>query len=332
MSGASARRGRAVRRAPHVRGPSAFGLDIRIPIGILTLCQSWYVGVPAVVEARRSGRGSMTTINGRTAVITGAGSGIGQATARRLAAHGCPVALADWDEDGLEETAASIRGSVFTRKLDVRDRQGVMAFAAEVKEWAPQPLGLVFNNAGVTVLQGVADASPEDDQWVFDVNFHGVFNGVSSFLPILLEQRSGVIVNTSSVFGLVGFPHQSAYCASKFAVRGYTEALRQELRGTGVRAAVVHPGGVKTNIVANARFRSDFRGRHADRDSAAADFEVLAKTTPERAAQIIHKGVERGRARILVGPDAHLFDALARLAPTRYYDVLEKLEGALRRD
>src|SRR5689334_18757917 len=179
--------------------PPATGLHIQIPIGILTLCQGWYAAVPAVAEARRSGRRTMTTINGRTAVITGAGSGIGQATARRLAAHGCPVALADWNEEGLEETAASIAGPVLTRKLDVRDRQGVMTFAAEVVEWAPQPLGLVFNNAGVTVLQGVADAAPEDDEWVFDVNFGGVVNGVTAFLPVLLKQRSGVIANTSSV-------------------------------------------------------------------------------------------------------------------------------------
>jgi NADP-dependent 3-hydroxy acid dehydrogenase YdfG len=276
----------------------------------------------------------MTSINGRTAVITGAGSGIGQATARRLAAHGCPVALADWNEEGLEETAASIAGaggSVFSRKLDVRDRQGVMAFAADVNEWAPQPLGLVFNNAGVTVLQGVADASPEDDEWVFAVNFGGVVNGVTAFLPILLGQRAGVIVNTSSVFGLVGFPHQSSYCASKFAVRGYTEALRQELRGTGVRAAVVHPGGVKTNIVANARFRSDYRGEHADVQSAAADFATIARTSPEKAAKIIHEGIEKQKARIRVGPDAVLLDLLVRLAPTRYYDVIERLEGAVRR-
>src|SRR3954466_331213 len=240
----------------------------------------------------------MSSINGRTAVITGAGSGIGQATARRLAAHGCPVALADWNEEGLEDTAASIRGPVFPRRRDVRARRGVVALAADVQTWAPAPLGLVFNNAGVTVLQGVADASPEDDEWVFDVNFGGVTNGVTAFLPILLGQRSGVIVNTSSVFGLVGFPHQSAYCASKFAVRGYTEALRQELRGTGVRAAVVHPGGVKTNIVANARFRSDFRGEHADVKSAAAEFATIARTTPEKAAEIIHKGIEDGRPRI----------------------------------
>jgi NADP-dependent 3-hydroxy acid dehydrogenase YdfG len=274
----------------------------------------------------------MTTINGRTAVITGAGSGIGQATARRLAAHGCPVALADWNEEGLEETAASIAGdNVLTRKLDVRDRQGVMAFAADVKQWAPAPLGLVFNNAGVTVLQGVADASPEDDEWVFDVNFHGVVNGVTSFLPILLEQRSGVVVNTSSVFGLVGFPHQSAYCASKFAVRGYTEALRQELRGTGVRAAVVHPGGVKTNIVANARFRADYHGDHQDVTSAAREFATIARTTPEKAAKIIHEGIENEKARIRVGGDAVALDLLVRLAPSRYYDVIERLEGLVRR-
>jgi NADP-dependent 3-hydroxy acid dehydrogenase YdfG len=276
----------------------------------------------------------MTTINGRTAVITGAGSGIGQAVARRLAAHGCPVALADWNETGLEETAASIGGvggAVFTRKLDVRDRQGLMTFAAEVTEWAPAPLGLVFNNAGVTVVQGVADASPEDDQWVFDVNFGGVTNGVTAFLPLLLKQRSGVIVNTSSVFGLVGFPHQSAYCASKFAVRGYTEALRQELRGTGVRAATVHPGGVKTNIVANARFRADHRGEHQDVESAATAFADVARTTPEKAAEIIHKGIEDGRPRIRVGSDAVLFDLLARFAPNRYYDVIERLETLLRR-
>jgi short-subunit dehydrogenase len=133
------------------------------------------------------------------------------------------------------------------------------------------------------------------------------------------------------VFGLVGFPHQSAYCASKFAVRGYTEALRQELRGTGVHAAVVHPGGVKTNIVANARFRADHRGEHADVQSAAADFATLARTTPDKAAQIIHEGIEKQKARIRVGPDAVFLDLLVRVAPSRYYDVLDRLDGLRRR-
>jgi NADP-dependent 3-hydroxy acid dehydrogenase YdfG len=278
---------------------------------------------------RRKGVAAHQSINGRTAVVTGAGSGIGRAVAQRLAGHGCPLVIADWNEEGLEETAASISGPVLARKVDVRERQALLSLAAEAAEWAPAPIGMVFNNAGVTVLQGVADASPEDDDWVLDVNLHGVIHGVRAFLPILLGQDSGVIVNTSSVFGLVGFPHQTAYCASKFAVRGYTEALRQELRGTGVRAVVVHPGGVKTNIVANARFRSDHRGQHSDVQSAAADFEAIARTTPERAAEIIHRGVERGRSRILVGPDAVLFDVLARTAPTRYYDVIDKLETVL---
>jgi NAD(P)-dependent dehydrogenase (short-subunit alcohol dehydrogenase family) len=266
-------------------------------------------------------------IAGRTAVITGAGSGIGRAVALRLSAQGSPVVLVDQNEDGLEETANGASSPTLVRKVDVRDRQALMALAAEVDEWKPAPLGMVFNNAGVTVLQGVADASPEDDEWVLDVNLGGVINGVRAFLPLLLRQDAGAIVNTSSVFGLIGFPHQSAYCASKFAVRGYTDALRQELRKTGVSAVNVHPGGVKTNIVKNARFRSDHRGQWQDVGSAAIDFEALAQTTPEKAAAIIQRGVENGKARIRVGGDAVFLDLLARAAPSRYYDVIERFEG-----
>ena len=174
--------------------------------------------------------------------------------ALRLAGHGCPVAIVDQDADGLESTAAMIGGPMLVRTLDVRDRQAQFAFAAEVAEWAPAPLGIVFNNAGVATSQSVAEGAVEDDEWVISVNFGGVVNGTRAFLPILLAQNSGLIVNTSSVFGLLGMPFQSAYCASKFAVRGFTDSLRQELRRTGVRAATIHPGGVKTNIVRNARF------------------------------------------------------------------------------
>ncbi|MEA2303179.1 MAG: hypothetical protein QOH43_459 [Solirubrobacteraceae bacterium] len=279
---------------------------------------------------RRRSSAPRHPLTGRTAVITGAASGMGRAVALRLAARGCPVALVDHDEDGLQETAASVAGPVLHRRLDVRDRQGQLAWAAAVREWAPAPIGLVLNNAGVTVVQGALEASPEDDEWVVDINFGGVVHGVRAFLPILAEQGDGAIVNVSSVFGLVGFPHQTAYCASKFAVRGYTEALRQELRGTGVRAATVHPGGVDTNIVANARFHADV---HGERDHATAikDFATLARTTPERAAEIICDGVEAGKARILVGPDARMLDLLVRVAPTRYYDVVERLESLMRR-
>jgi len=266
-----------------------------------------------------------------SAYVSGAASGIGRAMAQRLAAHGCPVAIADQDEAGLSATAQLIPGPVLARRLDVRDRHAQLAFAAEVAEWAPSPLGMVFNNAGVATSQSIAEGSVEDDEWVLGINLQGVVNGVRAFLPILLRQDSGVIVNTSSVFGLLGIPYQSAYCASKFAVRGFTDSLRQKLRGTGVRAATVHPGGVKTNIVRNARYHAHPTQPGVSHEDAARQFEALARTTPERAAQIIHKGAKAGKSRILVGPDAYLFDALSRLMPSRYFDVLAFLDSQRRR-
>ena len=270
-------------------------------------------------------------IDGRTAYVSGAASGIGRAMAWRLAAHSCPVAIVDWDEQGLSETAQSIGGPVLARRLDVRDRKAQMAFAAEVAEWAPSPLGLVFNNAGVATSQSIVDGSVEDDEWVLDVNLQGVIHGVRAFLPILLAQDSGVIVNTSSVFGLVGMPYQSAYCTSKFAVRGFTDSLRQELRGTGVRAATVHPGGVKTNIARNARYHAHPEAPDMTHEEAAELFDKIARMTPERAAEIIHNGVKAGKSRILVGADAHFFDALARVTPSRYFDVLDFVARKLER-
>jgi len=270
-------------------------------------------------------------IAGRPAVITGAASGIGRALAQRLSRFGSPVAIADRDEVGLEKTAASLPGPVLPRVLDVSDAADVKRFATEVRDWLPAPLAGVFNNAGVAVTSTVLDAVPEDDDWLFDTNFHGVVNGTRAFLPILVAQNEGVVVNTSSVFGLLGMPYQSAYCASKFAVRGFTDALRQELRGTRVGAATVHPGGVTTNIARNARMRKDPEGLGRTREQLAAQFEAATLTSPEKAAAIIHSGVERGRARILVGPDAYLFDALARIAPTHYYAVIARLEAQLRK-
>jgi NAD(P)-dependent dehydrogenase (short-subunit alcohol dehydrogenase family) len=267
-----------------------------------------------------------TPLAGRTAVITGAGSGIGRGLAQRLSAHGCPVAIVDANPETLAATAALLDGPALVRTLDVRDRQGQLALAAEVREWSPGPIGAVFNNAGVALTSTVAGASLEDDEWLIAINFDGVVNGVRAFLPILLEQREGAIVNTSSVFGLLGIPHQSAYCASKFAVRGFTDSLRQELGGTGVRAITVHPGGVKTNIARSAHMHSDPRGLGRNQDELAEEFEALARTTPERAAEIIHRGVDRGKTRILVGPDAYLFDALARITPTHAYRVLDGID------
>jgi NADP-dependent 3-hydroxy acid dehydrogenase YdfG len=271
---------------------------------------------------------SVRTLVGRTAVITGAASGIGRSLAQRLSAQRCPVAIADIDERGLKETETSLPGPVLSRVLDVRDAQ--RDFADEVRDWTPGRLGAVFNNAGVAVASSVLDANTDDDQWLWDINFHGVVNGTRAFLPILVEQDEGAIVNTSSVFGLAGVPNQSAYCSAKFAVRGFTDALRQELRGTGVTAINVHPGGINTNIVRNARFRKDPEGRGRTHEQIAAEFAAFTMTEPDKAAEIIHRGVEAGKARILVGPDAYLFDILTRLAPTHYYDVLNKFSSGIR--
>jgi NADP-dependent 3-hydroxy acid dehydrogenase YdfG len=270
------------------------------------------------------------SITGRPVMITGAASGIGRALAQRLSGLGSPVAIADVDEAGLAKTAASLPGPVLTRVLDVREAADQLRFADEVRAWLPAPLAAVFNNAGVALTSTVIDTVPEDDDWLHDINFHGVVNGTRAFLPILVAQNDGVMVNTSSVFGLLGMPYQSAYCAAKFAVRGFTDSLRQELRGTGVRAVTVHPGGVTTNIARNARVRRDPEGLGRTREQLAAQFEAITLTSPERAAQIIHTGVERGKARILVGPDAYVFDALARITPTHYFAVLSRLESAVR--
>ena len=190
---------------------------------------------------------------------------------------------------GLKETEAGLRraepcrgcSTCATPKRSATSRD-------EVRDWAPAPLGAVFNNAGVAVASSVLDAVPEDDNWLWDINFHGVVNGTRAFLPILVEQDSGAIVNTSSVFGLAGMPNQSAYCSAKFAVRGFTDSLRQELRGTGVTAINVHPGGINTNIVRNARFRKDPDGRGRSHDQMVAgvrrDHHDASQTRPPRSS------------------------------------------------
>ena len=262
-------------------------------------------------------------LHDKTAVVTGAASGIGRALALRLSVNGSAVAIADFNAEGLAETESMIQGPVLARTVDVSDRSAMLGFAATVADWTPAPIGAVVNNAGVTTSQSFIDASPEDDEWVMNVNFGGVVNGSHAFMPLLLKQRSGTLVNVSSIFGLFSFPNQSAYCASKHAVRGFTESLRHELRGTGVAVAVVHPGGVKTNIISNARFHADERG-NTDHGDAAERFAKLARTSPEKAAKIIQTGIERGNPRIRIGGDAVAMDLLVRAAPVRYYEVVER--------
>lgn len=266
-------------------------------------------------------------IAGSSVVVTGAGSGIGRAFAVRMSRAGSPVVLIDRDQSALDETADLLGGQFLTRALDVRDGATLHEFAWEVARWTPRPIGVVFNNAGVWLAQTAADASDEDEEWLHGINFHGVVNGVKAFLPVLLDQGSGCILNTSSVFALMGVPKQTMYCASKFAVRGYTEALHQELRGSGVRAVTVYPGGTNTNMIANGRALADPADLGRDAATLTLHHAGDSMTTPEGAAKTIQRGLERGRSRILIGPDAHLTDLFTRISPTHAFTVLETLHA-----
>lgn len=274
----------------------------------------------------------MYALAGKVAVVTGAGSGIGRALAQNLAKRGCTLAISDINEAGLAETVASLGGAkVYSQKLDVADRAAFYAFAEKVK----QQFGgvhLVINNAGVAVSESVADLTYEDFEWLMNINFWGVVYGTKAFLPGMMAQNDGVIVNISSIFGIIAVPMQGSYNAAKFAVRGFTEALRHELResGSGVRAITVHPGGIKTNIVRNARLHKDPQGV-TDKAKLAAEFERMAMTTPAQAAETIVRGVERGDRRVLIGADARLMDRLQRWMPVRYWDVMGALMRLIKR-
>jgi NAD(P)-dependent dehydrogenase (short-subunit alcohol dehydrogenase family) len=263
----------------------------------------------------------MRSLREKVVVITGAGSGIGRALALEAAKQGAFLALADWDESGVRETERLARAPrSFAKKVDVRSEAEVGEFA----EGVARDLGgahVVMNNAGVTVSDFVGTMKRSDFEWLMDINFWGVVRGTEAFLPQLKARDDAHIVNISSVFGLIGVPSQSAYNASKFAVRGYTEALRQELDGTSVRVTCVHPGGVKTNIVKNGRNRTSTSGVAVDCDRMAQDFEKIARTTPEQAAKIIWQGVLANAPRVLVGGDAHMIDLVQRLFPTGYASI-----------
>ncbi|MDH3400991.1 MAG: SDR family NAD(P)-dependent oxidoreductase [Chromatiales bacterium] len=261
------------------------------------------------------------------AVITGAGSGIGQALAVSLARQGCDLALADLNTDGLEKTRAMLEGTsvkVSVHRLDVASRQALEQFADEVMEFHGK-VSLLFNNAGVALASSAEATREEDFHWLMDINFWGVVNGCQVFLPHLRKQPRAHIINISSVFGLIAMPTQSAYNASKFAVRGYSEALQQELANTSVGLSVVCPGGVRTAIVANARVDQASALALGGGESFSRRFEKLARTTPEQAADIILDGVRKGQQRILVGRDAHVIHWITRLFPRSYARLLARV-------
>ena len=268
----------------------------------------------------------MKDFQNKVAVITGAGSGIGRALARDLAAAGARLALSDVNQVGLQETADSLGlGSdrLITEAFDVADRDAFYAFAERVTGHFGAA-HLVFNNAGVALGATVEDMSYDDFEWLMGINFWGVVYGTKAFLPHLKAAGEGHIVNVSSVFGLIGVPTQSAYNAAKFAVRGFTEALRQELEMEGGRVSCtsVHPGGIKTNIARNARMGAGVEKITGDVDKARRDFEKMFRTTPEEASQTILKGVKGNKRRVLIGSDARAIDSMQRLMPTAYQRIM----------
>ncbi len=265
----------------------------------------------------------MYTLKDKVAVITGAGSGIGRALALELAAKGCRLALADINAAALAETAAQLGVKPYTQTLDVADRDAVYAFAAAVKRECGTA-HIIINNAGVALSQTIEDMSYEDFEWLMNINFWGVVYGTKAFLPMLRAQDDGVIVNLSSLFGIITVPTQGAYHAAKFAVRGFTETLRQELDGSGVFAVCVHPGGIKTNIARNARHYVDTMG-NTDPARSAALFDKMARTSPAAAARVIIDGIEKRRPRVLIGADAKLIERIQRWSPVGYPRVLGAL-------
>ena len=264
----------------------------------------------------------------KVAAITGAGSGMGRALAASvLARRGCHVALSDIDEAKLEESAVLARASgvkVTTTRVNVAVKEDVYAWAEQVSREHGK-CNLIFNNAGVSYGATVAGSEYDNFEWIVGINFWGVVYGTKAFLPLLEAAGEGHIVNTSSLFGLIGFPGQSTYNATKFAVRGFTEALRTELEITRspIGVTCVHPGGIKTNIARASRMHESLRDLGVgDPEAGRLDFEKAFRVTAEDAALAMLRGVERNARRVFIGKDARALDALQRLMPSAYQGIL----------
>ncbi len=258
----------------------------------------------------------MQSFNYKVAAITGAGSGIGRALAYALARRGCDLALSDINAGGMAETAAQAKKfgiKVSERVVDVSDRLAMHDWAEAVLAEHGK-VNMIFNNAGVAHCGTVADTQYADYEWLMGINFWGVVYGTMAFLPYLKQRPEGHVVNISSINGILPNPNNGPYCAAKFAVKGYTETLAQEMHGTKIRVSCVHPGGIKTNIARSARINKALYSLPRERAVKLYE-EELFRTTADEAARVIIAGIKAGRRRILVGNDARVIDLLARLFP-----------------
>ena len=266
-------------------------------------------------------------LEGRTAVITGAAGGIGRAIAISLARRKCDLALADVDEVGTAETARLARDyGVFVsqHRIDVADRLAVAEFPNTVAAEHGR-VDILVNNAGVAVGGTFGQVTDEDFEWLFEINFWGVVRMTRAFIPLLRRSDDARVVNLSSVYGLIAPPEQVPYSASKFAVRGFSEALRHELEGSSVGVTVVHPGGVNTSIAEKARVPAGITQEEIERRRKR--YRKLLTMPPETAGETIVRGIERRQSRVLVGSDAKVISLIARLLPTSYWKVLASRVG-----
>lgn len=265
----------------------------------------------------------MKNFKNKVAAITGAGSGIGQQLAILLAKQGCHLSLSDINEKGLQQTVELLKPystiTVTTKKLDVSDREAVKQWAQETVQ-DHGSVNLIFNNAGVALGSTVEGATYEDLEWIVGINFWGVVYGTKEFLPFIKQTQDGHIINISSLFGLTAQPTQSAYNATKFAVRGFTESLRQELdiEKSGVSSLCVHPGGIRTNIAKSAKMSDSLNSLGMDPTKSIQNFDKLLRTPPEEAARQILQAVLKNKRRLLIGSDAKILDAFQRVFPTGY--------------
>ena len=270
-------------------------------------------------------------LSGRTAVVTGAANGIGRAIAVSLAKRGCHLALADIDEDGMAGTAELTRASgvrVSRHRLDVADRVAVAEFPGLVAA-EHSGVDVLVNNAGVAIGGTFEQVSDEDFEWLFEINFWGVVRMTRAFMPLLHASDDARVVNLSSIYGVIAPPEQSAYSASKFAVRGFSEALRHELEGSNIGVTVVHPGGIATSIAEKARIPAGVTEEEIARRRER--YRKLLRLPPAIAGEMIVRGIERRESRVLIGSDAKTISLIARLLPVTYWKVLMRLGGDLRK-